>query len=339
MTVAESAQTQTQRGAPANAPAAPFADAREPSKGAMRRMSLGTRSLYPFVLAWFAQIPRERRADMRVLDLPAGSGILSFPFAAAGFDVTPADLFPEYFERAARDNAGRGVVESFEAENEAALPGWLRRELFGDGADPPRPTHLIPVAADMEARLPFDDASFDLITCVEGIEHVVDRHRTLRELRRVLKPGGVMLITTPNLLSLRARVAYALAGQRAFRSYVDEHTSVWGRSEDGERIYHGHAFLINYFQLRYSLHHTGFGVGRLWPSNWSPSSLFFTPMIPLVWLGTARSQRKAKRKFERMRRVGELEPGAAPPFEEMRRHLLSPEMLFNATLMIEATAR
>jgi len=188
----------------------------------------------------------------------------------------------------------------------------------------------------MEAKLPFDDASLDRVTCVEGIEHVVDRHRTLRELRRILKPDGRLLITTPNLLSLRARLAYALAGQRAFKSYIDEHTSVWGRSEDGRRVYHGHAFLINYFQLRYSLHHTRLRINRLWPSNWSPSSLTLAPTIPLVWLGTRGSQRKAKRKFMRMQSQGEIVADALPPYGEMLRHLLSSEMLFNATLMIEA---
>lgn len=300
------------------------------------RMSLRSRSLYPFVLAWFAQNPPSSRASMRVLDLPAGSGVISAPLRAAGFDVTPADLFPEYFEEAQSRLAGRGVIESFQEQGEATVPGWLRAALFGDRTtDPPRPTDQAAVHADMEATLPFDDASFDRIACIEGIEHMVDRHRTLKELRRVLKPDGSMLISTPNLLSLRARFAYALAGQRAFRSYVDEHTSVWGRSEDGARIYHGHAFLINYFQFRYSLHHCGLRISRLWPSNWSPSSLMLTPTIPLVWLATQRSQRKAKRKFARMQAAGEIPSDVIPPYDEMLRHLLATEMLFNAALVLE----
>lgn len=318
----------------------PFQVATPPARSDLRRLSWRTRSLYPFVLAWFAQLPRESRAALRVLDLPAGSGVLSAPLTAAGFDVTPADLFPEYLDRAMSEYAGRTTIDAFESETESTMPAWLRIALFGDATtDPPRPASLTAAGGDMEATLPLADASFDLIACVEGIEHVVDRHRTLRELRRVLKPGGRMLITTPNLLSLRARFAYAFAGQRAFKSYVDEHTSVWGRSEDGERIYHGHAFLINYFQLRYSLHHTGFRITRLWPSNWSPSSVLMAPLIPLIWLGTTRSQKKARRKFERMRQAGDLEPGAVAPFDEMRRHLLSSEMLYNATLMVEAEAR
>ena len=56
------------------------------------RHSLTTRSLYPFVLGAMAEIPRADRARLRVLDMPAGSGVLSYPLAAGGFDVTPADL-------------------------------------------------------------------------------------------------------------------------------------------------------------------------------------------------------------------------------------------------------
>ena len=49
-------------------------------------------------------------------------------------------------------------------------------------------------------KLPFSDNMFDLITCTECIEHVLDIHMEtlLLELYRVLKKGGVILITTPN---------------------------------------------------------------------------------------------------------------------------------------------
>ncbi|MCA9272913.1 MAG: class I SAM-dependent methyltransferase [Phycisphaerales bacterium] len=302
-------------------------------------MSLGTRSLYPFVLSYFSGIDRAKRSGLRVLDMPAGEGVLSSPLAAAGFDVTPMDLFPEYLEKGERDRLGRGVVSAFEQETRATMPAWLRTRLFGDdSSDPVRETALTPVAGDMESRLDFPDESFDIIACVEGIEHVMDRHRTLSELRRLLAPGGSLIITTPNLLSLRARVAYALAGQRAFKSYIDEYTSVWGKSDDGTRLYHGHAFLISYFQLRYSLHHCGFKIEKLMPSNWSPTSVAMLPFTPLVAVGTAMSQRRAKKKFARLAAKGEVGGDATPPYKEMFRHLLSPELLLNSTMIIEARA-
>ena len=231
------------------------------------------------------------------------------------------------------------MVESFEEETEATLPGWLRTRLFGDATtDPERAGGLKPVSGDMESRLGFEDGSFDVIACVEGIEHVVDRHKTLSEFRRLLAPGGSLVITTPNLLSLRARLAYALSGQRAFKSYIDEYTSVWGLSEDRERIYHGHAFLISYFQLRYSLHHCGFRIEKLMASNWSTTSVAMMPLSPLVWLGTRASQKRARKKFAKLKNGGWVGPDAESPYDEMMRHLMSPELLLNATMIVQARA-
>lgn len=301
------------------------------------RACLRTRSLYPFVLRWFASIEPARRAVTRVLDMPAGTGVLSAPLHAAGFDVVPADLFPEYLEQAESRHAGAGVVAAFESETGVKLDADIRAALFG-AESPARSGGLRAVAADMEAPLPFDDASFDVVLCVEGIEHVMDRHKTLHELRRVLKPGGRLLITTPNLLSIRARIAYALAGQRALKSFIDEHTSVWGKSPDGQRTYHGHAFLISYYQLRYSLHHCGLRIRSLHRSNWSPSSVLLAPLALFIWLGTASAQRRAVRKFERLKREGSVPADASPPYTEMMRHVMSGALLFNATLIVEAEA-
>ncbi|MFZ0040681.1 MAG: class I SAM-dependent methyltransferase [Solirubrobacteraceae bacterium] len=45
--------------------------------------------------------------------------------------------------------------------------------------------------------LPWPDASFDLITCLDVIEHTPDDRATLAELRRVCRPGGWLLVTVP----------------------------------------------------------------------------------------------------------------------------------------------
>ncbi|PVE25414.1 hypothetical protein DC522_05835 [Microvirga sp. KLBC 81] len=47
-------------------------------------------------------------------------------------------------------------------------------------------------------KLAFPDATFDLITCFETVEHVQEPARAIQELRRILKPSGTLLISTPN---------------------------------------------------------------------------------------------------------------------------------------------
>ena len=45
--------------------------------------------------------------------------------------------------------------------------------------------------------MPFEAGRFDLITCLDVLEHIEDDREALRELRRVARPGGVLLITVP----------------------------------------------------------------------------------------------------------------------------------------------
>jgi ubiquinone/menaquinone biosynthesis C-methylase UbiE len=58
------------------------------------------------------------------------------------------------------------------------------------------------VELEPDAALPFDDGSFDLVLCAETIEHVRDVQLFLSEIRRVLRPGGTLALTTPANLPL-----------------------------------------------------------------------------------------------------------------------------------------
>ncbi|MBI5774664.1 MAG: class I SAM-dependent methyltransferase [Verrucomicrobia bacterium] len=67
--------------------------------------------------------------------------------------------------------------------------------------------------ADLNTQpLPYPDASFDLVTATEVIEHLEDFRRVVREVRRVLKPGGVCILSTPNILNLNSRLRFLSFG-------------------------------------------------------------------------------------------------------------------------------
>lgn len=53
------------------------------------------------------------------------------------------------------------------------------------------------VCATLERGFPFADASFDVIHCCEVIEHLLDVPAALRTMHRLLRPGGVLFLSTP----------------------------------------------------------------------------------------------------------------------------------------------
>lgn len=59
---------------------------------------------------------------------------------------------------------------------------------------------------DLNDRLPFADGAFDLVVMLEVIEHVVRAERALREIWRVLSPGGQLLLSTPNHAFYKSRI-------------------------------------------------------------------------------------------------------------------------------------
>jgi SAM-dependent methyltransferase len=114
-----------------------------------------------------AAVGRHAKPGDRVLDLGCGTGELSCRLAAAGLQVTGCDISPNMLRHAAaRDGAG--------------CHAWVR------------------LAPDWR-RLPFKPATFDLVVAASVLEYVVEPGTVLRECGRVLRPGGVVLYTVPDL--------------------------------------------------------------------------------------------------------------------------------------------
>jgi len=115
------------------------------------------------------------RPGQRVLDLGCGEGRhaitawLQAPVRVVGLDPSAADLATA---------AGRATEFEAPADGDRAL-GWVR----GSGL-----------------TLPFADATFDCVICAEVLEHIPDYHAVLEEIRRVLKPGGVLAVSVPRFV-------------------------------------------------------------------------------------------------------------------------------------------
>jgi 2-polyprenyl-3-methyl-5-hydroxy-6-metoxy-1,4-benzoquinol methylase len=66
------------------------------------------------------------------------------------------------------------------------------------------------VRGQVEAPLPFQDGSFGTVVAAEVIEHVFDTQAVIAEFARVVRPGGWVVITTPNLVALSGRAQLML---------------------------------------------------------------------------------------------------------------------------------
>jgi len=72
---------------------------------------------------------------------------------------------------------------------------------------------------DLNQRLPVEDGAADVVASIETIEHLENPRALFRELVRALRPGGLLLATTPNQLSVLSKLSFVLKDRHvAFQS-------------------------------------------------------------------------------------------------------------------------
>jgi 2-polyprenyl-3-methyl-5-hydroxy-6-metoxy-1,4-benzoquinol methylase len=114
------------------------------------------------------------------------------------------------------------------------------------------------IECDIEReKIPTPNEAFDFIVFTEVIEHLrIGVLAALRELRRILKPNGCLLITTPNLLSLQNRLSFVTG-----RACYDTLEMPYDALEAEERIGHaGHFRVFSMPEVLDLLQRTGFHV-------------------------------------------------------------------------------
>lgn len=112
---------------------------------------------------------------LKILDLGCGDGRLSAELVKKGHEVWGVDVFP-------------GGIESANKKGINAIQ------------------------ADIEAKLPFADSSFDLVLVLDTLEHLYDEEGVMREVYRILKKNGKIIISYPNQFDLRNRLNMLFGG-------------------------------------------------------------------------------------------------------------------------------
>lgn len=168
--------------------------------------------------------------------------------------------------------------------------------------------------------LPYPDDSLDLVTFTEVIEHVENHRAVLRDIRRVLKPGGLLVITTPNILNLKSRLRFLFFG--FWNLFGPLHISASERYSTG-----GHINPISYFYLCHSLHDAGLEPVHSGIDQVQRSSI---PALVLLWLPIRWLSKRALRREERKYKT--VDAHNRPIVEAMNRA----SMLLGRTIIVAA---
>jgi SAM-dependent methyltransferase len=161
--------------------------------------------------------------------------------------------------------------------------GWVSDELSQGSAEAvsadineERPDYA---QVDMERTLPFLDGEFDAIVSLEGIEHVLNPEALFAEFARVLKSGGVLVLSTPNVQNFYSRWQFLCTG---YLFQFDPFNKATRGPQ--ERLDRGHVSPVTLGQLLYWSEQRGLRVVRV--TGGRMKKLLFLPLfLPFVLLG------------------------------------------------------
>ncbi|MEM0385482.1 MAG: class I SAM-dependent methyltransferase [Nitrososphaeria archaeon] len=104
-------------------------------------------------------------------------------------------------------------------------------------------TKAVNIVADAHF-LPFKDQSFSEIICTEVLEHLESPIKALKEMRRVLKNNGVIVVTVPNLTELRRALSIAINPSKVCNIETD-HKQGWDTIEFRRLAFQAKLSIVN----------------------------------------------------------------------------------------------
>ncbi|MBZ5541670.1 MAG: class I SAM-dependent methyltransferase [Acidobacteriia bacterium] len=192
----------------------------------------------------------------RILDCPAGEGALAERLVAAGFEVRSCDLYSELFRL--------------------------------DGVEIKR--------GDLSGTLPYASESFDYIASLDGLEHIDSPPNAFREYQRLLKPGGHLILSVPNIMNIEERLKWLLFGYTShFKPLSDQSKTKINFDYAGKDEIAVHANPIGYNEIRYYLEKNGFAIQSVYRDRKKANQWLYWPIVAFIRL-LAKLTPEARRK-------------------------------------------
>lgn len=119
---------------------------------------------------------------------------------------------------------------------------------------------------NLNEKFPFEDESYDVVISIEGIEHLENQYGFASEINRILKKGGYLILSTPNIINFASRLRFLLTG---FYALAQRPSSEFEKNWIIEHIYP-----LTFWQLRHILHTNGLFIKQIETDRFRRSSKF-----------------------------------------------------------------
>jgi SAM-dependent methyltransferase len=168
-----------------------------------------------------------------------------------------------------------------EVMRELAARGFEVRGTRFERGLPPIEGLPVDEGVDLIRGLPYPDESFDLVVITEVLEHLENHRAAIAELARVLRPGGHLVLTTPNIMRLDSRIGFMLAGMhKAKRRHIPLDTPI-------AEAHRYHNYPIPFTLLYYFLRVNGLILERIGHGKVKPfSHVLYALLYPAVAFDT-----------------------------------------------------
>lgn len=176
---------------------------------------------------------------------------------------------------------------------------------------------------NLDSPLPYKDNSFDYVVFMEVIEHIYNPNFVISEIRRVLRGGGRLLLSTPNILNLRSRFRFLFEGAYDFfREPTLDYSKCFPAA-----IQNMHVIPWRYQELEYLLAQSNLSISRFFTDKRMGSFYFLYALLsPIIYLQARLKENRAKKK-------------GGVDFKRINNILLSKDMLLGRHLILEAVAK